>query len=68
MSLYFPKLSKSLFANSLIIIFEKEFSDYELDFQEMKDITSEEIERVKQEQMEAAMARIALMQSHRGEE
>ncbi len=43
-------------------VLEKELADYELDFREMKDITPEEIEKVKQVRMEEEMARFAQLQ------
>ena len=45
----------------------KELADYELDFQEMKDITPEEIEQVKQAKMEEEMAKFAITAPKSGE-
>jgi len=41
-------------------VLEKELADYELDFQEMKDITPEEIEQVKQAKMEEELSKFAI--------
>ncbi|RQW07506.1 MAG: hypothetical protein EH225_01710 [Calditrichaeota bacterium] len=40
------------------MVLEKELADYELNFQEMKDITPEEIAKVKEEKMQEEMARL----------
>ena len=48
-------------------VLEKELADYELDFQEMKDITPEEIEQVKQAKMEEEMAKFAITAPNSGE-
>ena len=44
------------------LVLEKELADYELDFQEMKDITPEEIEQAKEAKMEQEMAKFAMNQ------
>lgn len=48
-------------------VLEKELADYELDFQEMKDITPEEIEQVKQVKMEEEMAKFSITAPKSGE-
>ena len=46
---------------------EEGLADFELDFQEMKDITPEEIEQVKQAKMEEEMAKFSITASKSGE-
>jgi hypothetical protein len=48
-------------------VLEKELADYELDFQEMKDITPEEIEQVKQAKMEEEIAKFTISAPNSGE-
>jgi hypothetical protein len=48
-------------------VLEKELADYELDFQEMKDITPEEIEQVKQAKMEEEIAKFSVTVPKSGE-
>jgi hypothetical protein len=48
-------------------VLEKELADYELDFQEMKDITPEEIEQVKQAKMEEEMTKFSVTAPNSGE-
>lgn len=48
-------------------VLEKEFADYELDFQEMKYITPQEIEQVKQAKMEEEIAKFSVTVPNSGE-